>query len=157
MTNDKLKINFPLNGGDVFDKNNSELFFTYSGAFSNTTNNLDDLSFKQFEENIPMGYKTILVCRRIKLIDLGISVEDFNFSEGEKFILLTNNNYSLYVPNWKRDIETATIFKPNYPDLSVTSFMWDNIYECCKYGLEYSKTNKCMVAVASVLDIINWH
>lgn len=157
MTNERIKLNFPLGGGDVFDENNNESYFVYSGEFSNTTNNLDDLALEQLEINIPMGYKTILLCRRIKLIDLGIIVKEFNFNEGGKYILLTNNNYNLYVPSWKRGIETATIYKPNYLDLSVTSSAWENIDTCCKYGLEYSKTNKCLVVVASIFDIINWH
>jgi hypothetical protein len=157
MTNDKLKLNFPLEGGDVFDGNNNESFFTYSGSFSNTTDNLNDLSFEKLESNIPMGYKTILLCRRIQLIDHGLCVKEIEFKGSEKFILLTNKNYNLYVPSWKREIETATIYKPNHQDLSVTSSLWGNIDECCKYGIEYSKINKCTVVLASIVDIINWH
>lgn len=157
MTNDKLKINFPTGGGDVFDKSNNELFFAYSDKFSNTANNIEDFSYKVLEANIPIGYKSILICKRIKLIDLGIMVKEFKFNTDEKFILLANNMYDLYVPNWKRSIQTVIIYKPNSIDLSVKSSSWDNVDECSKYGLEYSKKNKCMVVVASILDILNWH
>ena len=104
-----------------------------------------------------MGYKTILICRRTKLINLGVTVREFNLNNDGEFILLTNCNYNLYVPTWKRNIETATIYKPNIMDLSLKSSIWENIDECCNYGQEYSKINESMVLVASVLDIINWH
>ena len=158
MTNEKLKLNFPLGGGDVFDSNNEGHLFCYSGAFSNTTNKISDLSFEQLEMHIPMGYKSILICSRIKLFDSGILIKEFKFtSKNEKFILFTNNNYSLYVPNWKREIETTTIYKPNSFDLSLTSSIWENIDECVNYAHEYSKNNNCKVIVSSVLDIKNWH
>lgn len=157
MTNEKLKLNFPINGGDVFDKNNEESFFAYSGAFSNTTNNLADLSFEQLEIHIPMGYKSILLCRRTKLIDFGVCIKKFDFNENDTFIALTNNNYQLDVPNWNREIQTSTIYKPNYPDLSISSSIWENSNECFEYGLEYSRKNNCKILIASIVEIINWH
>jgi len=159
MLEEKLKLNFPKYGRDVFDQNNDDKFFAYTGEFSNTTNDLDDLSIKQFEKYVPMGYKSIQICKRTKLIINGLVSKEWRheLEHENKFLLLVDRRYKLYVPNWKREIETTTIYKPNFIDLSAESAIWQNIDECTKYGVEFSKTDHCEVLIASRVELINWH
>jgi len=159
MTNEKLKLNFPNNGGDVFDNRNNEIFFSYSGKFSNTTNDINELSIEQFDAHVPIGYKSILICQRIKLFSHGDVIGEFDYKNeiSGEFILLTDNEYKLYVQNWKREIETAIFYKPNSIELSISSSIWKDLQECADYGIKLSEINNCNIIVASVIEVINWH
>lgn len=74
ITSEKLKLNFPIADGDVFDDKNEEIFFSYSGKYSNTTNNLSDLSLSELESHVPTIMLNLTLFLNIRLKKLGVDM-----------------------------------------------------------------------------------
>ena len=163
MLDNNLKYDFPIGNKDPFEKDDSDgNYFVYANAHSNLGKELDEFSIDILSQNIPMGYKTIIVCQRLLMISDGKIIQDWdvnkdlsnNFS-GEYFIT-TNKPYDIYVKDWDKYIETTTIYKPTSGGLPWT-LSFNNFEESINIGISESIEKKCEILISIIIDSINWH
>jgi hypothetical protein len=158
MLDETLKLNFPTGNPDPFDLVFDGNFFAYSNAYSNLVKHRSELSIEEFEKHIPMGYRSIIVCKRIMLIDNGFVKHSWNEEESTNVFFLTcDKKITKFVESWQRYLETSTIFKPDSKDVSHESSKWNDYDEAKKYALAFSLENNCRVIISSELEVLSWH
>ena len=159
------KYNFPIKNSDPFDSQFNGNYFVMANLYSNLSNDLNDFNFDAFVKNIPTGYKTIVVCKRLTLIENGIILKNWNVdilehSKNEhsgQFYLTTDKRLTKYMEEWNRNVESLTIYKPNTKNGSLTSACWGEIEECRKYALKLSTETQSKMIVSQIIDTVNWH
>ena len=153
--------NFPFKGSTPFDEDYKGNYFAYANKFSNLSENLDTFSLKNLEENIPMGYKNIILNHRMLLIDCGIEMKKWNFipdkKENNKYIIYSEKPLITFVPDWKREITTHVIRRPSTNTADLKSLLWSNELSCINYAKEFSRETKSKLLVSNFLENINWN
>jgi len=159
-----VRYDFPKNNPTPFDLEFKGNYFVYASGYSNLTDNLDDFSFEHLKENIPLGYKTIIVCHRLIAIDNGkiINVLDKealeNISTGiDKYLISSDKIHKRFMKDWNREIDSEAIFKPDSTDGTLTACEWSNLEECKSFALEFSETTNCKLLISRVHKDIFWH
>lgn len=166
MLDDSLKYNFPKSNSAPFDHLFEGNYFVFANAYSNLSENLKDFSFSIFEQNIPMGYKTITICQRILHIQNGKILKEWPIQDGNdgdskinsvKYFLTSNKLHPQHIIDWNRNIESAAIKRPELSDGSLNSFIWYNIEQCKEYAEKLSNETKSEILISVIIDTINWH
>lgn len=169
MLSDSLKYDFPHGNKDPFEKGDENgNYFVYANAHSNLGNNLDEFNLDVLGRNIDMGYKTIIVCKRLILISKGEVIQKWNenidiksdsikIQSSRKYLVTTNKSYDVYVKGWNSNHKTTTIYNSNIECELPWSVSWDKIYDCVKIGIENSIKMKCEVLISSIIQSHSWH
>jgi hypothetical protein len=163
MLNDNLKYDFPIGNKDPFENDNSDgNYFVYANAHSNLGKELDEFSIDILSQNIPMGYKTIIVCQRVLMIFDGKIIQDWDINKdlvnnfSGEYLITTNKPYDIYVKDWGKYKETTTIYKPTSEGLPWTS-SFNNFKESLDVGISESIDKKCKILISIIIDSISWH
>jgi len=160
------KYDFPKHNPNPFDQEFNGNYFAIADKYSNLTENLSELNFNAFNENIPTGYKTIVICERNLIIEKGDVIKQWidNNEEHEtsdefkgKYYLTSDIKHSQFMPEWNRNIDSLTICKPNSQNGSLKSACWNDYKECEKYALKISREKNCRMIISKIIDTINWH
>lgn len=161
MLEPKLKYDFPKGNSDPFTYDYNGDYFAYANAFSNLSNNLDDFSLTNLGKNIPMGYKTIILQKRICAISEGKVIKKFfsNSEElnGREFFLTCEKAIKFFRKDWNAEIDTNVIYKPEAEDASLNSSIWNDLDECIAYAKMVSQNENCQILISEVIDSISWH
>lgn len=161
MIEKHLKYNFPEKNSDPFDANFDGNYFAFANAFTNLSDKLSDFSIDVLEKHIPMGYKTIIILSRLRLLSNGFEKarweESINKVTNNSYFLTTDKTIQFFRKDWKSSIDTNVIYKPESNDASLNSSIWKNFQECLEYAKKVSEENKCEVIISKVLDSISWH
>jgi hypothetical protein len=159
------RYNFPENNSNPFDGEFHGNYFVMADKYSNLSNDLSDFNFNSFVENIPTGYKTIVICKRLVLIERGNIIKSWNEdllvnSNDEflgKFYLTSDKYFSKYMTEWSKNVDSLTIYNPNTKNGNLRSACWSDIVECKKYALKLSSNQKSKMIVSQIIDTVNWH
>ncbi len=166
MIDTALKYNFPTNNSDPFESTFDGNYFVFANAFSNLNKDLNAFSFDTFEKNIPMGYKTIIVCHRVAHFENGKVKQEWPFTDIQnltrdinsgKYLLTSNKLHIKYVEDWNRNVESAVIYRPETTDRSLSSSTWDNLDICKEYAAKLSIETNSEMLVSIIIDSVNWH
>lgn len=156
----KITYDFPENSNGPFSIESEDNFFVNANGLSNLGQNLSDFSFETLSKNIPMGYKTIIICQRLELWQNGNLLKKWINTELDNsatFHAISNKTYEFNRLDWDSKIETETLFKPNSMDASLRSSTWDEIDQCRTSAKTHSAKNSCAVIVSQIIDTISWH
>jgi len=158
------RYDLPLGSPDSFDVEFNGSYFIIADKYSNLSDSLSAFNLDAFDKYIPIGYKTIVICKRLSLIDHGTNLAQWDVDQiknepayNGKFYLSSNILHSQYMPAWNRTLKALTVFKPNAPDGSLKSACWDHFESCKDFGKKISEQEKCKVIVSQILDTVNWH
>lgn len=161
MIEKQLKYDFPEKHSDPFDTNFEGNYFAFANAFTNLSDKLSDFSIDMLRRHIPMGYKTIIILNRLCLLSNGSEKacweEAINKVTNNRFFLTTDKTIQFFREDWKLNIDTNVVYKPESNDASLNSSIWDNFQECLIYAKKVSEENKCELIISEVLDSISWH
>ncbi len=157
MLKQTLKYDFPKGNSDPFDENFEGNYFIYANAFSNLGKNLNEFTPDVLRENIPTGYKTIVICCRISILNHGLSEKAWEQNEKDKYFLTSNKTILLHRNDSNSFIETNVLYRPNSENLSLQSSLWENLEKCIEYAKKISTKNKCKIIVSKVIESISWH
>lgn len=161
MLEPKLKYDFPIGNGDPFNYDYKGNYFAYANAFSNLSDNLDDFSLANLGKNIPMGYKTIILQKRICAISNGKVIREYikdkEELEGKEFFVTTDKIIKFLRKDWNTEIDTNVIFKPEAQDATLNSSIWNNLDECLVHAQKISQEEKSQILISVIIDSIYWH
>lgn len=160
----EITYDFPENKSNPFDVTSYDRYFINANGFTNLTDNLDDFSIDTLSEKIPMGYKTIIICQKICIVNDGKAIktwdyEKLNDSKSEingRYYLYSNKKRKTFVTDWKRDVESYSVLK-NTKDASIYSYLWESYDEAEQYAKEISEKEDITVMVSLVINSISWH
>jgi hypothetical protein len=154
-----IKYKFPANGNNPFDHENSQKYFAFADEFSLSSDKLDDFNLQIFEEFIPMGYKTILICQRLGLFSNGKLLTDWRQTFGAEtdFYMLSDKKVSFFVESWGQNAEIYIIPPPDFKDLSYHSMKWNNLDKAYEKAQIFTLQNQVKILVVKVIDSISWH
>ena len=161
-----IKYNFPNVNPGPFDGNFAGNYFVFANGYSNLSGDISDFNTQTFEANIPTGYKTIIVCHRMALIEDSQVKREWIFESpennrdvqtGGKYIITTQNPIQQFRTDWNQQVEGLSVFRPDAPDASIHSMVWDDLDKCTAYALTLinNSDNKALISV--ILDTISWH
>jgi len=156
----KVTYDFPKNSTGPFSIESENNFFVNANGLSNLGGNLTDFSFEILSKNIPVGYKTIIVCQRLELWQNGNLIKKWINTELDNkatFHAISNKPYEFNRPDWDSKIEIETLFKPNSMDASLRSSTWEEIDQCRASAKTHSDEYSCAVIVSQIVDTISWH
>ena len=155
-----VTYNFPENSTGPFSiESDGNLFITANGL-SNLAKDISDFSIEKLSQNIPMGYKTIVICQRWQVWEHGKLLKNWgndNQRSDAKFYALSNTSYEFHRLDGDSKIKTATLYKPNSADASLASATWNSITQCSASAKAHSETYHCAVIVSAIIDTISWH
>lgn len=154
-----ITYDFPESSSGPFDIESDKEIFVSANGISNLAKNVSDFSLEKLSEYIPMGYKTIVICKRAQVWENGKLLKKwYNKHNSEsKFYALSSIPYEFYRLDWDSKILTETIYKPDSADASLNSSTWDSLIECSKVVKKHSETHSCAVIISEIIDTINWH
>jgi hypothetical protein len=155
-----VTYNFPENSVGPFNIESDNNLFVSANGLSNLAKDISDFSMEKLSKNIPMGYKTIVICKRLQVWENGKLLKKWGYNNpnnGSKFCALSNTSYEFHRLDWDSKIKTETIYKPNSMDPSLESSTWDNIAQCSESAKEHSERHNCAVIVSEIIDSISWH
>lgn len=161
-----VKYNFPISNPGPFDGNYPGNYFIFANGYSNLSGDISDFNIQSFENNIPTGYKTIIVCHRIALIEAGQVKREWKFESpnnirddqtGGKYIITTQNSIQQFRTDQNQFVEGLSVIRPDAPDAGIRAMAWDNLEQCTAYALTLvnNSDNKALISV--ILDTISWH
>ena len=157
----EFKYDFPIGISDPFDFDFKGDYFVFANAFSNLSDSLEDFSIKNLSENIPMGYKTIVLQKRTYAIANGKMVKEFNKNkegfQGKRFFLTSARKVRLNRNEEGPEEYTHVLYKPDACDRSLQSCTWENIHDCLAYSKILSKEENTCILISEIIDSINWH
>lgn len=162
MTNSDILYDFPKNSTQPYDINNSANYFVYANQFSNLAATLSELSIEVLRENIPMGYKTIIINRRSLIIEQGHLIKEWEpgvakSEDDAKFVIYSEIPFEKYFQDWDRNVSSHIIRKPESRTADMKTAVWKDQEECLEYATGFSKTNTGKILISKVVEIISWH
>ncbi|UII30423.1 hypothetical protein LVD17_19205 [Fulvivirga ulvae] len=156
--------NFPKGNPGPFDITFKGNYFAKADGYSNLGRKYSDFSVKSLSENIPMGYKSIIICYRLAIIEQGEIITSWNYTGKIKndeysgmFHLSTLSPVNRYIPEWDRTISTLSIYKPDATNANLDASTWSDYTKCKQYAIDLSEasTNKFLLSV--ILETHSWH
>ncbi len=163
MPEAKFRYDFPAGNSDPFDREAAENYFAFANAFSNLGKDLAEFAIPVLERNIPMGYKTIILCRRIACFGGGIpekiwEPDSISLKPGTKNYFLTSDRPVMFHhKDWNRDMETHVIHQPEAGDASLASGTWENLGEAIAHARKLAEEQDLQILVSLVIDSLSWH
>lgn len=166
MLAEESRYNFPENNPGPFELDFDGNYFILASKYSNLSRDLDSFTFNAFVENIPMGYKTIIVCHRCICIENGEIKKEWIIAKNTKltqntiakgFLLTSDKHYIQYFKDWNRSVESLNLFRPEATDGSLDSCIWTDIDMCKKYAVSKSLETGSKMLISVVIDTISWH
>jgi len=159
-----IRYNFPEEGANPFDVNAIGKYFIDASGFSNLSRSLSAFSFDQLDKNVPTGYKLIVVCERLAIIqNANLLMEnkqddrDFiNNNIAGKYTIHINQKLRSFVPSWNSYLESYSI-RINEVDVSIYSHLWGTYEEAVAYAKARSCSSELVCMVSRVIDCHNWH
>ena len=155
----KSKYPFPKANPSPFDRNFNGNYFVMADGYSNLSKNLNDFNFDSLDSNIPKGYKTIIVCKRIMIIggDGKLQFSMVDKDRKPKFLISSNIKHPHFAHDWNREVSSLVIYKPNSRDASFKSSIWHSFGEAVEFGSKLANETRCELIISQVIDAINWH
>lgn len=158
MLGQSLKYDFPKGNSDPFDAEFNGNYFAYANAFSNLAKDLNEFSLNVLAQNIPMGYKTIILCKRLVLITNGLVLNEWMHPvENKKYFITSDKTLLFYRQDWERNVETNVLYIPIAKDASLVSSTWDNLDEGIEYAKQKSIEHACKMLISEMIESISWH
>ncbi len=161
-----VKYNFPIANPGPFDPDYKGNYFVFANGYSNLSGDISDFNLQSFEANIPTGYKTIIVCHRIALIDNSKLLQEWKFDNrgnirvgqtGGKYIITTEKTTKQFRADWNQHVDSLAVLRPDAPDASINSMTWDDPEQCKEYALTQVNTRENKALVSVILDTLSWH
>ncbi|GAA0189523.1 hypothetical protein GCM10009122_49910 [Fulvivirga kasyanovii] len=155
---------FPKGNPGPFDMQFQGNYFAIANGYSNLGSKYNDFSFTNLDENIQMGYKLIIVCYRLALIEGGKATKSWNYYgklKEEKysgmFHLSAMSPVNRYMPEWDRTIRTLSIYKPDATNGSLEASTWSDYNECKQYAINISEASSNKFLLSLILETHSWH
>lgn len=156
--------NFPKGNPGPFDMEFTGNYFAKADGYSNLGGKCSDFSFTNLDENIQMGYKIIIVCYRLALIEGGTAIKSWNYQGKLKdgkysgmFHLSALFPINRYMSEWDRTISSLSVYKPDATNGGIEACTWSDYIDCKEYaiGLSESSSNKFLLSL--ILETHSWH
>ncbi|HAS42291.1 MAG TPA: hypothetical protein DCS93_17570 [Microscillaceae bacterium] len=160
MAISQVRYNFPMDNPHPFDLHFEGNFFVNANGLSNLSTTITDFSLPNLTENIPMGYKTILLCKRVLLLQRRNAIKTWgepSHKTKQSYCAISNQTYSHFNAQWQQEVQTYQLYKPNYGDLSLDASTWKNFNSCHQYAQAHSIKFDQLVLIATIVDVIHWH
>ena len=159
------QYNFPSNNPNPFNEEFSGNYFVIADKYSNLSVNRSDFNFKTFEKNIPIGYKSIITCKRILIIEnrrinrLSESdkVEKTKNEFIGKYILTSEIEQNQFMSEWNRNVQSFIVYKSDALNASLKSSCWNDLESCEDYATELASKHNGKFIVSQIIDTIYWH
>jgi len=166
MSQPIIQYDFPTGGPDPFDVSAKGNCFVFANGYSRLSDDPETFTHTELEKHIPMGYKTIVICRRLALISPDGGIIEFEKNDSQpnrqddfsgQFFLTTDRIYPHFIPDWNREIQTSVIYKPGTTDAGSRSSVWDDPDASGQYGIQAAISRQCSILMSEVIDMISWH
>ena len=158
----KVRYQYPENAlYHPFDTRTNENYYINARGYTFLWENTKPFN-NAFNNNllckaIPMGYKSLILCRRICIIQNGIIIWNNNLLDNE--LLPYEKSFcinSLYEVLYKQPTYDGFVSKNG--NRSSADFLWSDYQSVFKFCEEYSKNNKDnYFLLSSVLEVTSWH
>ena len=163
MTPYQVKYHFPTGNPAPFDLYFEGHFFISARGLSNLSADLNDFSIDRLSENVPMGYKTIIVSKRMLLLQRGDTIKTWEQPSIDKgkikphYYALSNQEYTYFDESWQQEVQTDHIYKPSAQDQSLDALQWNDFKACHQYSKAHSEQYQDWVLISKIIDVIPWH
>lgn len=156
---------FPKDNPGPFDIEFKGNYFVMANGYSNLSRKRNDFSLASLNKNIPMGYKTVIICYRLAIVECGVIIKSWNRYKGQlkddgysgKYHLSSIAPENRYMPDWDRTISSLSIYKPEATNGSLHASAWDEYADCEQYAINLSLASDNKFILSIILETHSWH
>lgn len=157
----KVLYDFPKGNPHPFTADFEHNYFVHASGYSNLGRGYD-FQWDDLVANVPMGYKSLIICFRVCLIAAGKVRNDWSTQvpgglKKGNFLIYASRQLLQDYPGWGRSQASHGMIKPGEKDGSYQSHCWGDIKDCERQAKALSKQHECQFLIAKEIDFHNWH
>ncbi|MEJ6402546.1 hypothetical protein [Yoonia sp. 2307UL14-13] len=155
-----VRYDFPPGNPNPFERRFNADYFVEASGYSNLGQH-DAFGWDVLTSHVPMGYKSLAVCRRIFMLRRGDIQEDWRTSQdkepadGCEFGVLGQREVKRFVPDWGRAAKSYWLSKPEQTDGFPGA--WADLQICLTDALTLSRQKSMRMLVVRIVESYNWH